>query len=467
MNEEQKRFIEDNYSSMDTKIISEKLNISVSKIYKFATRNGLKKDNPSKFYNIEQFNFVIENYAIMSNSEIMKKTGLKINTIKSISTRYKLKKSKIFKDNSNFNYNQIKFIMKNCEKMTSSEIASILKCEAFKISLFCKSNGLNLKEHDGLVNSGKLTLEQKRFIKDNYKNMTNEDICKKLGIDQKSLHSYSSSLNLIKDPYYRKNKNGYFDVLMQKRKREYYDINNYIDNSKEIKVDKELLYKPKYGKYRVNQDYFNVIDNEFKAYWLGFLYADGCIRKKKTSNGKEDNKLSLTLASIDREHIERFLISLQSDSPITDYIIKDKYNASRVSVCNKKIVENLSDKGCTQNKSLTLEFPSMEILPKHLIRDFIRGYFDGDGCIHLDLEKRNLSVNFVGTENFLTSMQNILCEELKITKTKLYKKENTKAFQVAWGDLSSIEKIYKYLYKDCNIYLKRKLEKFDILFCLD
>ena len=32
-------------------------------------------------------------------------------------------------------------------------------------------------------------------------------------------------------------------------------------------------------KYSLNDDYFSVIDNEHKAYWLGFLYADGSLSK--------------------------------------------------------------------------------------------------------------------------------------------------------------------------------------------
>ena len=32
-------------------------------------------------------------------------------------------------------------------------------------------------------------------------------------------------------------------------------------------------------KHNLNKDYFKNIDNEEKAYWLGFIAADGCIYK--------------------------------------------------------------------------------------------------------------------------------------------------------------------------------------------
>lgn len=43
--------------------------------------------------------------------------------------------------------------------------------------------------------------------------------------------------------------------------------------------------------------------------------------------------------------------------------------------------KDISTLGAIKNKSLTLTFPSDDIVPKKFKRDFIRGYFDGDGCI--------------------------------------------------------------------------------------
>ena len=36
--------------------------------------------------------------------------------------------------------------------------------------------------------------------------------------------------------------------------------------------------------YDIDKDYFKVIDTEEKAYWLGFIYADGSISSQPLKN---------------------------------------------------------------------------------------------------------------------------------------------------------------------------------------
>lgn len=45
-----------------------------------------------------------------------------------------------------------------------------------------------------------------------------------------------------------------------------------------------------YRYYYFNENFFEKINNELSAYWLGFLYADGCILTPKT--GQQEFKLS-------------------------------------------------------------------------------------------------------------------------------------------------------------------------------
>jgi len=136
-------------------------------------------------------------------------------------------------------------------------------------------------------------------------------------------------------------------------------------------------------------------------------------------------------------------------------------------MCNKKICEDLQSLGCVPNKSLILKFPTEEQVPKEFIRDFIRGYFDGDGCIHINLEKQNIQFNIMGTLEFIEEIQKIFTKKLDIRETKIQKKNDNKAYSLQYGSIMSIQKIYRYLYKDCNIYLDRKLEKFNTLLWLD
>lgn len=309
-----------------------------------------------------------------------------------------------------------------------------------------------------------LTKEQKEFILNNYENMTNDEISEKLNISKYFIHNYASNNHLIKNQNKRLVKHGIYKEIL---KKDFSHIYKSMNNSIEPTINSNLLYKSKYGKYYINQDYFNIIDNEWKAYWLGFLYADGTNRIKwNEKKHKMEHVLKLTLCYKDKTHLEKFKKSLQNDSPIKDRIIKlnnKEFKSCDINICNQKICNDLSDLGCVPNKSLILKFPNDKIVPKNLIRHFIRGYFDGDGCVHVNLSNKSTVINFVGTKEFLSSLQDIFHNELKISYTKMTNQRNNKAFQITYGGIEEFEKIFTYLYKDSNIYLDRKLEKFKII----
>ena len=69
-------------------------------------------------------------------------------------------------------------------------------------------------------------------------------------------------------------------------------------------------------KYDVNENYFSSIEGEERAYWLGFLYADGYVRIKGKSG-----QLTLKLSSKDRDHIVLFNKCLESNYPIKEKLI--------------------------------------------------------------------------------------------------------------------------------------------------
>lgn len=77
--------------------------------------------------------------------------------------------------------------------------------------------------------------------------------------------------------------------------------------------------------------------------------------------------------------------------PIIKYQIKKGKGAGnwycRLVHDSRELALDLKNKGCYQGKSLTLTFPSKDIVPEHLIRHFIRGYFDGDGSVFISNER--------------------------------------------------------------------------------
>lgn len=119
----------------------------------------------------------------------------------------------------------------------------------------------------------------------------------------------------------------------------------------------------------MNTYVFEKIDTEEKAYWLGFLYADGYV-------SFDTNHIELSLATCDSAHVFKFGEFLNFDGTIQTNDIR-----TRISFRSKKIHDDLIKLGCIPQKSLISKFPNYNQVPKHLMIPFIRGYIDGDGYL--------------------------------------------------------------------------------------
>lgn len=122
--------------------------------------------------------------------------------------------------------------------------------------------------------------------------------------------------------------------------------------------------------------------------------------------------------------------------------------------------------GCTPKKSLTLEFPSTEIFIESenytkldLILHFIRGYFDGDGCIsYLCKDHTSMLISLLGTESFLNNVQHYITNyKYKLGYNNKKKSDITRVLQIS-GE-NGLE-VLKKLYSSASIYLERKYERF-------
>lgn len=221
-----------------------------------------------------------------------------------------------------------------------------------------------------------------------------------------------------------------------------------------------------HSKYFLNENYFEIIDTEEKAYWLGFLYADGNVFAK---NGQ--NVLTLSLQSSDEDHIIKFNNALDSNAKISRYtrVLDEKYSASELSILkigSKKLVSDLINIGCVPNKTFKTVFPSEDIVPRHLIKHFIRGVFDGDGCISISHEndgRKNPHIDFqiLGTKELLDGISLALFEEGVLMKEAPVKQiPNQKIYRLRVGGIFNAIRIKKYLYESATVYLERKFDKF-------
>lgn len=220
---------------------------------------------------------------------------------------------------------------------------------------------------------------------------------------------------------------------------------NSIDRNKLTSILVKSGYKPinYQNEKKLNQDIFDKIDTEEKAYWLGFIYADGSI---------SHNVFELQLSNKDINHLNKFKKFLNWSNEIK---LKDSTNSVRISFRNKYFTNQLKNLGVVERKSLVLTFPNEKQVPKKLIRHFIRGYFDGDGCIHFrkNVIKKSVMINLLGTPIFLS----VLRTYIPIKVNKLYKNngsDNTLVFQKTGN---GAETFLYWLYNNSNIYLDRKI----------
>lgn len=143
------------------------------------------------------------------------------------------------------------------------------------------------------------------------------------------------------------------------------------------------LYNKKFtrnAKNYINENYFKKIDTRRKAYWLGFFMADSSIYKYKDSDRVG---FELKLQTKDRKLLEE--LAKDIDFPLDKIFDRDRYrnetltHGSFFRTYNKTFCNNLMQHGIVENRSSIKHIP--KTIKKHLIEDFIRGLWDGDGTI--------------------------------------------------------------------------------------
>lgn len=220
-------------------------------------------------------------------------------------------------------------------------------------------------------------------------------------------------------------------------------------------------------KYHCDSDYFKILDTEQKAYWYGFILADGCI----TSSSKKANKLVISLQEADYKHLEKFNIAINGNYPIAHYSITNGFAIGtkycRISVNNNKIANDLIALGCVKNKS-NIAKPPYE-LPYELRKHFIRGYMDGNGSIAITKGKNgridSYSIKFVSTDDILNwIMEHLLFDNVIKRKYPLYKRKKEQIVSTLefGGNNLSLE-FLNYIYKDATVWLERKYERYQSL----
>lgn len=218
-----------------------------------------------------------------------------------------------------------------------------------------------------------------------------------------------------------------------------------------------IIIRNKTSKYKYQQDIFENIDSAEKAYWLGFLAADGCNYQRE-----HNASVILNVHKKDIEHLEKFKQFCNTNAEIKSYIGYEGFSNQtpmcKIVLNSKKISNDLMNKGILPNKSLILQPPK---ILKEFYKPFILGYFDGDGSISKTSQYNNYSISIQGTKEILTWICEVLNWDTKLEKRNI--NSNNNSYYIRCGGTNKPYLILNQLYNSCEIHLDRKFNIYKTL----
>ena len=195
----------------------------------------------------------------------------------------------------------------------------------------------------------------------------------------------------------------------------------------------------------LNINFFDKIDTEEKAYFLGLIFADGCVFKNEDKNNSL--LVSIQLQKQDGYLIEKFKQITKAPRKI---VIDKRDDSKSITILNNVFVNNLIRHGVKIHKENRIFIPIDSSLQHH----FIRGLFDGDGSFY-----KNNTFNLVLLgHNYFHDIYNFIVKTLNMNTVKISFDDNI--YECRWGSRKDLTNFANYIYKDATIYLVRKFNEF-------
>ena len=205
------------------------------------------------------------------------------------------------------------------------------------------------------------------------------------------------------------------------------------------------------------EDYFS-IQNSNMAWLLGFLAADGSIRKN-------ENEIKIGLSIKDKEILEKIKKELELETPVKEYTNSQGYECCKLQWTCEQHKKDLAKYNIIPEKTFVLK-PPYE-LDKSLWIDYIRGYFDGDGSINLIPNSNgrgngNLRLQVCSaTKQILEFILKVFEEQYNIPKVNIYEKQGLHTLYYIQYSSTATRKIYSILYTPNSLFLERKKKHFE------
>lgn len=220
---------------------------------------------------------------------------------------------------------------------------------------------------------------------------------------------------------------------------------------KRILEEQNIQLRKRTLSHKGNYSIFHTIDNPEKAYWLGYLAADGC-----NYHREQNATILINIHQKDRKQLEKFLNFCDCDHQINDYIANDGFSNQtpmcKIQIYSMEMSDDLTQHGVPPKKSLILKPP---IIDEQYYLPYICGYFDGDGSISKTSQCNNYLISIQGTKEILEWINSILNISEKLETRK---KNNKNSYYIRCGGTNKPYKILNQLYNSCETHLDRKYE---------
>lgn len=403
---------------------------------------------------IEEKEYIKNNYNKYTVRELAKQINRSEATISRVANELGMSKQ----IHKSWTDDEENYLFNNYLSMTAEELAKNLNRGVVSVRAHLQDLGL--------IKGTKWTQEEEKYLTDNYQNMDYFSIGKVLNKTDGVIRAKCNDLNLVKlDRWSKEDEEILKSVYYKMKTKDIAKLLNRTHNA--ITIHARKLGLKKYP-YFCNYRFFKEIDTEEKAYWLGFMSADGWISRRKDT---ESAAVGVEIQYADINHLKKLNKSLEGNYKITDrwkpasfpsYKDPNKlFHMCAIRIYSMDMYNDLVMHGFSNNKSNYFKIP--ETIPKELMRHYLRGYFDGDGCF--GFTKTHLSCSFLsGNKQIICDIEKILHNE-GINPTHLSYIDRDGCLPqwrlyINQGKDKNIIKFLNYIYKDATVYLDRKYNKY-------
>ena len=200
-------------------------------------------------------------------------------------------------------------------------------------------------------------------------------------------------------------------------------------------------------KYTLNDNYFQEITDEERAWWLGWMASDGCLKGNST--------IQLSLAWTDRGHVEKFRTALGATHPIRKEERVFNGTPSGLAAFRVRSFQMFADlqrHGIHPRKTFTVKPWNG---PEEWLAHYYRGVFEGDGSIFKAVQhRRGWTIAVAGTLAIVEGFADFVRRQLSIEPGEI--RPAGRVFQLKYWRVADVRAVIRLLYDDATCWLERK-----------